>query len=101
MRRADLVDRIATGGFPDIVAIAVGRRAWFDNYLDGDAVSDPRDFADERLCRNAACASALRRACRRRKSMTLANDLSIPARTTAGYLALRRRRSYPPGAGLV
>nr|WP_251983501.1 DUF4143 domain-containing protein [Mycobacterium tuberculosis] len=58
---------------------------------DGDAVGDPRDFADRAACRNAACASALRRAYRRRAQRERTGerpDLSIPARTTAGYLAL-------------
>lgn len=91
MRRADLVDRIATGGFPDIVARSPSRRrAWFDNYLTTATQSVIREISPiERL----AEMPRVLRLCAARTGAelnvsTLANDLSIPARTTAGYLAL-------------
>lgn len=91
MRRADLVDRIATGGFPDIVARSPSRRrAWFDNYLTTATQSVIREISPiERL----AEMPRVLRLCAARTGAelnvsALANDLSIPARTTAGYLAL-------------
>ncbi|CKO80385.1 ATPase AAA+ superfamily protein [Mycobacterium tuberculosis] len=91
MRRADLVDRIATGGFPDIVARSPSRRrAWFDNYLTTATQSVIREILPiERL----AEMPRVLRLCAARTGAelnvsALANDLSIPARTTAGYLAL-------------
>jgi predicted AAA+ superfamily ATPase len=46
LRRADLVERIATGGFPDVVARAPSRRRpWFDNCLTTATQSVMRELA--------------------------------------------------------
>jgi uncharacterized protein len=91
MRRADMVERVATGGFPDVVARAPSRRRpWFDNYLTTATQSVIRELsAIERL----AEMPRLLRLCAARTGAelnvsALANELSIPARTTDGYLAL-------------
>ncbi len=91
LRRTDLVDRITTGGFPDIVARPPARRRpWFDNYLTTATQSVIRELsAIERL----AEIPRLLRLCAERTGTelnvtALANELSIPARTTDGYLAL-------------
>ena len=91
MRRTDLIERIATGGFPDVVARAKSRRRpWFENYLATATQSVIRELsAIERL----AEMPRLLRLCAARTGAelnvsALANELSIPARTTDGYLAL-------------
>lgn len=91
MRRAELVERIATGGFPDVIARAPARRhRWFDNYLTTATRSVIRELsAIERLGEMPR----LLRLCAARTGAelnvsALANELSIPARTTDGYLAL-------------
>lgn len=91
LHRADLVERIATGGFPDVVNRAPSRRrAWFDNYVNTAAQSVIGELsAIERL----AEVPRLLRLCAARTGIelnvsALASELSIPARTTDGYLAL-------------
>lgn len=90
-RRSDMVGRIAAGGFPAIMSrTPARRRPWFDNYLTTAAQSVIREItAIERL----AEIPRLLRLCAARTSTELnvtaiANELSIPARTTDGYLAL-------------
>lgn len=89
--RADLVDRVLTGGFPESVARGPGRRrAWFASYLDTMVQTVIRELsAIERL----ADIPAMVRLCAARSGTelnvaSLARELALPERTANGYLAL-------------
>jgi predicted AAA+ superfamily ATPase len=89
--RGQIVDRIVTGGYPEVVSRAPARRrAWFDSYITTITQSVIRDIsAVERL----AEIPKLLRLCAARTGNELnvaaiANELGLPARTTDGYLAL-------------
>ncbi len=100
VRRADLWSTgIAYRRLPDT---SPGRGvAWFDNYLTTARRSNrPARFSPIERLAEMPRVLALRRAYRRRANVSaLANDLSIPARTTAGYWARWKRRSLSTGAG--
>lgn len=89
--RAEIVRRIVTGGYPEIVNRQPGRRrAWFESYLTTITQSVIRDLSSiERL----AEVPRLLRLCAARTGCELnvsaiANELGFPARTTDGYLTL-------------
>ncbi|MEV8372371.1 ATP-binding protein [Kribbella sp. NPDC056861] len=89
--RQQIVDRIVTGGFPEIVSRQPNRRtAWFDSYLTTITQSVIRDIsAIERL----AEIPRLLRLCAARTGNELnvsaiASDLGFPGRTVDGYLEL-------------
>lgn len=90
LSRRDVVERLCTGGFPEVVARpADRRRRWFDAYVRTTVEKVVREMAEiERL----AEIPRLLRLCAARTSTDLnvasmANELGIPARTASGYLA--------------
>jgi predicted AAA+ superfamily ATPase len=92
--RQQIVDRIVTGGFPEIVARPQPRRSqWFESYLTTVTESVIRDIsAIERL----AEIPKLLRLCAARTGnelnvTTIANELGLPGRTVDGYLELLAR----------
>ncbi|TCM44286.1 ATP-binding protein [Kribbella sp. VKM Ac-2568] len=89
--RADVVDRIVAGGYPEVVNRQPGRRrAWFDSYVKTITQSVIRDLSSiERL----AEIPRLLQLCAARTGNELnvsaiASDLGFPARTVDGYLGL-------------
>lgn len=91
IERADVIERIVLGGYPEIVNRQPGRRhAWFDGYLTTITQSVIRDLSSiERL----AEIPRLLRLCAARTGTelnvsSLANEFGFPTRTVDGYLAL-------------
>lgn len=89
--RADIVKRIVTGGYPEVVRRQPGRRqSWFDGYLTTITQSVIRDLSSiERL----AEIPRLLRLCAARTGTelnvsALAGEFGFPTRTVDGYLAL-------------
>lgn len=89
--RQQVVDRVVTGGYPEIVAREPKRRTqWFNSYLTTVTESVIRDIsAIERL----AEVPRLLRLCAARTGNELnvsaiANELGLPSRTVDGYLEL-------------
>jgi uncharacterized protein len=89
--RSDIVDRILTGGYPEIVRRQPARRrSWFDGYLTTITRSVIRDLsAIERL----AEIPRLLQLCAARTGTelnvsALAGEFGFPTRTVDGYLAL-------------
>jgi uncharacterized protein len=89
--RQQVVDRVVTGGYPEIVAREPKRRTqWFDSYLTTVTESVIRDLSTiERL----AEIPRLLRLCAARTGNELnvsaiANELGFPSRTVDGYLEL-------------
>ncbi len=89
--RPDIVKRIVSGGYPEIVNRQPTRRpAWFESYLTTITQSVIRDLSSiERLTE----IPRLLRLCAARTGNELnvsaiANDLGFPARTVDGYLGL-------------
>jgi predicted AAA+ superfamily ATPase len=89
--RQQIVDRVVTGGYPEIVTREPNRRPqWFDSYLTTITKSVIRDIsAIERL----AEIPRLLRLCAARTGNELnvsaiANELGFPSRTVDGYLEL-------------
>jgi hypothetical protein len=90
LSRADAIDRICRGGFPEVVSRRPHRRdAWFDSYLATTTQKVVREIAElERL----AEIPQLMRLCAARtgtelNAAALSNELGIPARTGRSYLA--------------
>lgn len=91
MTRAQLVERVVNGGYPEAVARTLQRRAaWFDTYVTTLTQSVIRELsAVERL----AEIPRLVRLCAARTGTelnvtALSNELGIPPRTADGYLTL-------------
>jgi uncharacterized protein len=91
VERADVIERIVVGGYPEIVNRQPTRRqAWFEGYLTTITQSVIRDISSiERL----AEIPRLLRLCAARTGTelnvsSLANEFAFPARTVDGYLAL-------------
>jgi predicted AAA+ superfamily ATPase len=89
--RRKVIDRIVTGGYPEIVNRQPNRRAqWFDNYLTTITQSVIRDISSiERL----AEIPRLLRLCAARTGNELnisaiASELGFPSRTVDGYIEL-------------
>jgi len=91
----EMVSRLLTGGFPEVVARAEGerRRAWFSSYLSTIFERDVRAMSDiERLEQLPAMLTAI--ALRSRGPLNksgLSQDLGIPNSTIDRYLALLQR----------
>jgi predicted AAA+ superfamily ATPase len=91
----ELVSRLLTGGFPEVVARGEGerRRAWFSSYLGTIFERDVRAMSDiERLEQLPALLTAI--ATRSRGPLNksgLSQDLGIPNSTIDRYLALLQR----------
>jgi uncharacterized protein len=92
--RQQVVDRIVTGGFPEIVARPQARRfQWFESYLTTVTESVIRDIsAIERL----AEIPKLLHLCAARTGnelnvSTIASEMGLPGRTVDGYLELLAR----------
>lgn len=89
--RADLMDRLFTGGYPEAVRRQRNRRPdWFRGYLRTSTQSVIRDLA---AIEHLAEIPRLLQLCAARTSTELnvtsiANELGVPERTTRGYLAL-------------
>ncbi|GAB2659212.1 ATP-binding protein [Kribbella swartbergensis] len=91
MDRAQIVERIVTGGYPEVVRRLPARRpSWFDSYLETITQSVIRNLSSiERL----AEIPRLLRLCAARTGnelnvSALANEFGLPIRTVDGYLAL-------------
>ena len=87
-----LIDRICTGGYPEIQArrSAARRQAWFDSYVDAILQRDVRDLANiERLSEIPRLLALLAsRAGQLLNVADLARTLAIPQTTLKRYLAL-------------
>jgi uncharacterized protein len=90
LTRAEIIERICRGGFPEIQPRPPDRRGrWFENYITTTVEKVVREIAEiERL----AEIPRLLRLCAARTATELnvasiANDLGIPARTAGAYLA--------------
>lgn len=89
-RRADILERVLRGGFPEPVRRAPQRRrAWFESYI---ATTIQGVVAELAALERLADMPRLLRLCAARTGTELnvsavASDLNIPARTMSGYLA--------------
>jgi len=103
LTRAELLSRVARGGYPEAVTRKPGRRgAWFDAYVTTLLLRDVRDFA--RIDGTLELPNLLRfLALRTAQPINLADvsrDLGLPQTTTKRYAALLHAaflvRSIPP-----